>query len=61
MDETFIIVSHDMDFVREVCDQVALMKGGKITVIGSPDEVLEDLGGQEKEKRRPEVREAVES
>jgi methyl coenzyme M reductase system subunit A2 len=47
MDETFIIVSHDMNFVREICDRVALMKGGKIIAMGSPDEVLPELGGSE--------------
>lgn len=45
-DETFVIVSHDMDFVREVCDRVALMKGGRITAVGRPDEVLEKPSGQ---------------
>jgi methyl coenzyme M reductase system subunit A2 len=44
MDETFIIVSHDMDFVREVCDRVALMKGGKIVEMGKPEKVLPGLG-----------------
>jgi methyl coenzyme M reductase system subunit A2 len=38
--ETFVIVSHDMDFVRMVCDRVAYMKGGKIISIGKPEEVL---------------------
>ena len=28
MDETFIVVSHDMEFVRDVCDRVALVRGG---------------------------------
>ena len=40
MDETFIVVSHDMDFVRDVCDRVALMRGGKIIQIGTTAEVL---------------------
>ncbi|MDI9620181.1 MAG: methyl coenzyme M reductase system, component A2 [Candidatus Nezhaarchaeota archaeon] len=30
LDETFIIVSHDIDFVRFTCDRVALMKNGRI-------------------------------
>ncbi len=51
MDQTFILVSHDMEFVREVCDRVAWMKGGKVVVMGSTDEVLsamppEDRGMQ---------------
>jgi len=40
MDETFIVVSHDMDFVREVCDRVALMRGGKVIEIGKTADVL---------------------
>ena len=40
MDETFIIVSHDMDFVRDICDRVALMRGGKIVDIGPTAEIL---------------------
>ncbi len=40
MDETFIVVSHDMDFVRDVCDRVALMRGGKIIGMGKTADVL---------------------
>jgi len=40
MDETFIAFSHDMDFVRETCDRVALMRGGKIIQIGRTADVL---------------------
>jgi len=40
MDQTFIVVSHDMDFVRELCDRVAWMRGGKIVAIGTVPEVL---------------------
>jgi len=42
MGETFIIVSHDIAFVREICDRVALMKGGKIVKVGTPGEVLSE-------------------
>jgi len=45
MDETFIVVSHDMDFVRDVCDRVALMRGGKIIEIGKTADVLSSLTG----------------
>jgi methyl coenzyme M reductase system subunit A2 len=38
--ETFVIVSHDMDFVSMICDRVAYMKGGKIISMGKPEEVL---------------------
>ena len=40
MEETFIVVSHDMEFVRDVCDRLALMRGGKIVQIGKTAEVL---------------------
>jgi len=51
MGQTFIIVSHDIEFVREACDRVAWMKGGKVVAMGSTDEVLsgmppEDVGMQ---------------
>ncbi|VVB84532.1 Trehalose/maltose import ATP-binding protein MalK [uncultured archaeon] len=38
--ETFIIVSHDMDFVAQVCDRVALMHLGRIVEIGDTATVL---------------------
>ena len=40
MDKTFIVVAHDMDFVRDGCDRVALMRGGKIIQIGTTAEVI---------------------
>ncbi|MDD4127181.1 MAG: methyl coenzyme M reductase system, component A2 [Methanomicrobium sp.] len=49
MDETFIVVSHDMDFVRDICDRAALMRQGKIVKIGPTYEVLEYLTQEEKE------------
>lgn len=52
LNETFLIVSHDMDFIMATCDRVALIKGGKVVALGSPKEVLagmtqEDLEGDE--------------
>ncbi|MEI6797304.1 MAG: methyl coenzyme M reductase system, component A2 [Methanomassiliicoccales archaeon] len=41
--ETFIIVSHDMDFVLSCCDRVALMKGGKVIALGAPKDVVANL------------------
>jgi len=41
--ETFVIVSHDMDFVHEVCDRVALIEGGKIIGEGDPNVVVPHL------------------
>jgi methyl coenzyme M reductase system subunit A2 len=48
MDETFIVVSHDMDFVRGICDRLALMRGGKIIQIGTTDEILSQVTEEEK-------------
>ena len=48
MDETFIVVSHDMDFVRGVCDRLALMRGGKIIRIGTTKEILAQVTEEEK-------------
>lgn len=47
-DETFIVVSHDMDFVRDTCDRVALMRGGKIIQIGKTAEILALVTDDEK-------------
>ena len=48
MDETFIVVSHDMDFVKDICDRVALMRGGKIIRMGPTEEVLAHLTEDER-------------
>jgi len=48
--ETFIIVSHDMDFVAQVCDRAALMRLGKIVDIGDTDAVLSKLSVKEREE-----------
>ncbi len=49
MEETFIVVSHDMDFVRDICDRLALMRGGKIVTIGKTADVLASLTKEERE------------
>lgn len=38
--ETFIVVSHDMDFIKNCCDRAAFMKAGKIVGIGSPEDMI---------------------
>ena len=48
MEETFIVVSHDMEFVRDICDRLALMRGGKIVQIGKTAEVLAILTEEER-------------
>jgi len=48
IDETFIVVSHDMEFVRDTCDRIALMRGGKIVEIGKTADVLAHLTEDER-------------
>jgi methyl coenzyme M reductase system subunit A2 len=48
--ETFVIVSHDMDFVAQVCDRAALMRLGKIVDMGDTDAVLSKLSEKEREE-----------
>lgn len=38
--ETFIIVSHDLDFVQEICDHVILIQFGKVIKLGLPKDVI---------------------
>jgi len=47
--ETFIVVSHDMDFILNCCDRAALMKDGKIQQIGKPEEIVSGFEEIEKE------------
>ena len=49
INETFMIVSHDMEFVRMVCDRVMLMRAGKIVAIGDVESVLAKVTEQERE------------
>ncbi len=49
MDETFVIVSHDMEFVRDVCDRCMFMKSGKIVAIGPTHEILATLTDSERD------------
>ena len=50
LDQTFIIISHDMDFVLECCDTAALMRDGKLLDEGKPEEIVDQLTSQEKTK-----------
>ena len=43
MDETFVIVSHDMEFIRDVCDRCMFMRDGQIVAIGETQEILKNL------------------
>jgi methyl coenzyme M reductase system subunit A2 len=43
LDETFVVVSHDMDFILNCCDRAAFMKGGKVLRIGDPKEIIKEF------------------
>jgi methyl coenzyme M reductase system subunit A2 len=47
--ETFVIVSHDMDFVRNVCDRAMLMRNGQVIFAGPSNEVLARVTEDEQE------------
>ncbi len=48
--ETFVIVSHDMDFVRNICDRAMLMRNGRAVFAGIPDEVLAKITEEEEKE-----------
>lgn len=48
--ETFVIVSHDMDFVRNVCDRAMLMRNGRGVFTGLPAEVLSRVTEEEEKE-----------
>ena len=50
MNQTFLIISHDMDFVLDVCDRASIMRGGKILKTGLPQSIVEELTLTEKKK-----------
>ena len=37
---TFLIIEHNLDFVRELCHPVVVMAQGKVLDIGAADDVL---------------------
>ena len=47
--ETFIVVSHDMDFILNCCDRAALMKDGKVQQLGKPEEIVSGFEEIERE------------
>jgi len=48
--ETFVIVSHDMDFVKNVCDRAVLMRNGQAIFTGLPSEVLAKITEEEEKE-----------
>ena len=50
LQQTYFIISHDIDFMIAVCDRCALMKQGKIVKVGDPDKVINYFKELEKQK-----------
>ena len=48
---TFVIVSHDMGFVRNVCDRAVHMDLGRLTSAGDVDSVIDEIKNKEKPDR----------
>jgi len=48
LDATKIIVTHDLEMARELCDRVVLMDRGKVVADGRPAATLSDVGMLEK-------------
>jgi methyl coenzyme M reductase system subunit A2 len=48
--QTFIIVSHDLEFVVDTCEEVILMRDGKIVGRGTPPEVLKIFTDEEEQE-----------
>lgn len=48
--ETFVIVSHDMDFVKNICDRALLMRNGQAIFSGLPSEVLARITEEEEKE-----------
>jgi lipopolysaccharide transport system ATP-binding protein len=40
--KTFLIVSHDHNMLKSICDKIILIKNGKIESIGEPEKVIQD-------------------
>jgi methyl coenzyme M reductase system subunit A2 len=47
--QTFIIISHDLDFILSTCEDVILMWDGKIVTEGKPADVLKTFTDQERQ------------
>jgi ABC-2 type transport system ATP-binding protein len=45
IEATILITTHDMNEADELCDRIAIMHGGKIAVVGPPQDLKASLGG----------------
>jgi methyl coenzyme M reductase system subunit A2 len=55
--QTFIIVSHDLEFVLDTCEEVILMREGKVVGRGMPSDVLKIFTTEEeREMAQPDLK-----
>ena len=47
---TMVVVTHDIDFVRESADRVAFLHMGEVYELGTPEQVIENPAGEHTQK-----------
>ena len=56
-----VLVTHDMNWVKEYCNRAILLEGGRLVLEGSPDEVVALHQQHTKEAKERRAREAEEA
>ncbi len=56
-----VLVTHDMNWVKEYCNRAILLEGGRLVLEGSPDEVVALHQQHTKEAKERRAREAAEA
>ena len=46
---TFFICTHMTDFAEDVCDIIGIINMGKLEVLGSPEQIVSDVGAEDLE------------
>ncbi|MFW9769418.1 MAG: ABC transporter ATP-binding protein [Candidatus Thorarchaeota archaeon] len=49
MDTTFFICTHMTDFAEDVCEVIGILNEGILNTLGSPNEIMEQVGGKDLE------------
>jgi ABC-type polysaccharide/polyol phosphate transport system ATPase subunit len=53
--KTIVFVSHDLNAVKAFCDRAALIRGGRVELLGPPDEVIDRYLAAERSAAAPLV------
>ena len=56
---TIVLVSHALDSVRNLCDEVAWLEGGQLKAVGTPGNIVDDYVGDVHAQQRREEAEAA--